>query len=81
MTSHDLTCQELVELVTEYFEDMLPAEERARFEDHLGECSGCTTYLEQMGQTINLLGQLTEEMIPPQARQELLQIFRDWKPG
>jgi anti-sigma factor RsiW len=48
----DLTCHELIELVTDYLEDALPAHERARFEAHLGECEGCVAYVEQMRTTI-----------------------------
>ena len=79
MTAGNLTCKELVELVTEYFEDTLPPADRARFEQHLARCAGCTNYLDQMRRTIDMLGKLTEESIAPQAREELLQIFRDWK--
>jgi anti-sigma factor RsiW len=75
----ELTCQELVELVTEYLEGTLPAVERARFEAHLTTCPYCRTYLEQMRQTIGLLGQLSEEALDPAARDELLRCFRDWK--
>lgn len=77
--SAELTCQELVELVTEYLEGSLPAAQRARFEAHLAECPYCRIYLEQMRETIRLLGRLTEETIPPTAKQELLRLFRDWK--
>ena len=41
----ELTCRELVELVTDYLEDRLPAHERARFEAHLGECAACAAYV------------------------------------
>lgn len=74
-----MTCQELVELVTDYLEDVLPQHERARFEAHLAECEGCTNYLEQMRQTIQLAGRITEESVPAGARDELLAIFRTWK--
>lgn len=77
--SRDLTCKELVELVTEYIEGTLPAAERARFEAHLPACSGCRTYLDQMRRTIRAMGRLTEATIPPPARDELLSIFRNWK--
>ena len=53
-----LTCQEFVELVTEYLEGRLVVQERQRFELHLADCTGCTIYLEQMRQTIRLLHQL-----------------------
>jgi predicted anti-sigma-YlaC factor YlaD len=74
-----MDCKELVELVTEYFEGTLPETERARFEAHLGTCSGCQNYLKQMQQTIRTLGKLTEETLPPQTRDELLQVFKNWK--
>jgi anti-sigma factor RsiW len=77
----DLSCQELVELATEYLEDALPPPERARFEQHLAACPGCQTYLEQMRQTIRLLGRVTEESLEPYARDQLLDLFRSWKRG
>jgi anti-sigma factor RsiW len=74
-----LTCQELVELVTEYFEGTLPARERIRFERHLSTCPYCTTYLDQMQITIRTLGRLPEETISADAREALLGAFREWK--
>lgn len=74
-----MTCKELVELVTEYLEGTLPPDERERFEAHLATCQGCTNYLAQMRQTINLVGKLTEDSISPEASSELLRIFRNWK--
>jgi predicted anti-sigma-YlaC factor YlaD len=74
-----LTCKELVELVTDYLEGTLPPAEQTRFEEHLGVCSGCRHYLEQMRQTVRALGTLTEETIEPPARDTLLHLFRDWK--
>lgn len=75
----DLPCQELVELVTEYLEQRLPDNVRARFEAHLARCPGCRTYLEQMRQTIRALGRLPTDSIEPEARERLLEVFRDWK--
>ncbi|MFN8596148.1 MAG: zf-HC2 domain-containing protein [Anaerolineae bacterium] len=77
--SEPLTCQELVELVTEYLEGALPPPARMRFEDHLRLCEGCTQYVEQMRTTINLTGHLSEESIEPQAKADLLNVFRQWK--
>jgi anti-sigma factor RsiW len=77
----EMSCKELVEVITEYLEGTLPPAERARFEQHLAECPGCQTYLEQMRLTIRTLGRLTEESLPSAARQELLKAFRDWKKG
>ena len=60
----DLTCRELVELVTDYLEETLPPTERARFEAHLADCDDCPLYLGQMRLTIRALGALTEERVP-----------------
>jgi len=75
----EMTCQELVEVVTEYLEGTLSMLDKARFEEHLAVCPYCRIYLEQMRQTINALGKLTQESIAPETRAELLQLFRDWK--
>jgi anti-sigma factor RsiW len=74
-----VTCIELVELVTEYLEGSMPADERTRFDAHVSGCEGCTTYLEQIRITIRLTGMLTEEQITPDARDALLGVFRDWR--
>jgi anti-sigma factor RsiW len=76
---NDLTCQELVELVTDYLEGALSASERARFNRHIDGCPHCTTYLDQMRITIRTLGRLPEETVPPAARDALLSAFQDWK--
>jgi len=77
--SNELSCQELVELVTEYLEGTLPAHERARFEAHLAICAGCRNYLDQMRRTIQMVGALKEEAIPDDAKERLLCAFRTWK--
>ena len=72
------SCQELVELCTDYLENALVAEERERFEGHLAECGNCRIYLEQMRETIALTGRLTPESLSPEAERELLDVFRSW---
>jgi anti-sigma factor RsiW len=74
-----LSCRELVELVTDYLEGALPEEERLRFEDHIGRCGACKIYLEQIRQTITLLGRLPEPALSPDAERELLEAFRGWR--
>ncbi len=75
----DLTCQELVDLVTEYLEHALEPAERDRFEAHLSECDDCVNYVEQLRVTVRIVGQLTEDDLTEQARSELLAAFRTWK--
>ena len=77
-TVEQLSCQELVELVTDYLEDALPPVERARFEAHIEPCDGCRTYLEQIRTTIALTGRLTPEQLEPAAEAALLGAFRHW---
>ena len=74
-----ISCRELVELVTDYLEGVLPTEERARFEEHIARCGGCKTYLEQIRQTIAQLGHLPEEALTPDAERVLLEAFRGWR--
>lgn len=76
--SRDLTCAEVVELVTEYLEGGLSASERERFEEHLGVCDLCTSYLEQMRVTITSTGRLREEDLAPEVEDALIQVFRGW---
>ena len=79
MSVDELTCKELVEVVTEYLEGLLPPAERVRFEEHVAFCSWCRTYLDQMRQTVRLTGTLGENDLSPEARDGLLRVFRDWK--
>jgi anti-sigma factor RsiW len=78
-TYEELSCQELVELVTDYLEDALPAELHDRFERHIAHCSGCQAYLEQMHATIRATGMLTAESLSPEAESALLDAFRGWR--
>ena len=74
-----LSCQELVELVTDYLEGALDERDRRAFDAHLAACDGCTEYLEQIRTTIRLVGTLTPNDLTQTAETVLLQAFRDWK--
>ena len=74
-----LSCQELVELVTEYLEGALDERDLRAFEGHLAACDGCTEYVEQLRTTIRLIGSLTPNDLTQDAETTLLQAFRDWK--
>lgn len=74
-----LACLELVELVTEYLDDALPPVDRARFERHLMTCDGCTTYVEQIRQTIAATGSIGPEVIPPEGVERLLRVYREFR--
>ena len=66
-----LSCQELVELVTDYLEGALAPGDLRRFEDHIAGCDGCTEYLEQFRRTIALVGTLTPDDLTPEAELEI----------
>ena len=76
---NEMSCKELVEVITEYLEGTLPEAERARFDYHLGLCPGCQTYLDQIRLTVRVVGRLSEESIAPEARNEFLKAFRNWQ--
>jgi anti-sigma factor RsiW len=79
MDVEELSCQELVELVTDYLEDALDERDRRAFEGHLGDCDGCTEYVEQLRVTIRITGTIEPKDLSPQAEDALLQAFRDWR--
>jgi len=58
---HEITCQQFVELVTDYFDGSLPGATRTRVEEHLVMCDWCVTYAEQMLETILALNELGSE--------------------
>ena len=73
-----ISCRDVVALVTDYFERALPAEQLSLLEQHLNFCDGCISYVEQMRLTKELVGRLEEEDVPVEAKDRLLQAFRDW---
>jgi len=72
-----LTCQEMVELVTDYLEDNLGWRDRRRVAKHLSVCDPCVRYIEQMRETLDLLGTVPVETLSPEAQTTLLDAFRD----
>jgi hypothetical protein len=54
----DLACRELVGIVTDYVDGVLPADWRTRADEHLRGCDGCTAYLAQIRDTVDLLARL-----------------------
>jgi anti-sigma factor RsiW len=73
-----LTCQEMVELVTDYVEGCLSWRDRRRFEAHLSGCDNCTEFLQQMRTMIALTGSLAGDDLNPARQGELLVQFRRW---
>jgi anti-sigma factor RsiW len=72
-----VSCQEIVELVTDYLEGALDPDMTAEVEAHLQLCDGCDIYVEQMRATIRELGTVPVETLSEPAQAELLRAFRD----
>jgi anti-sigma factor (TIGR02949 family) len=72
-----ISCQEVVEVVTDYLDGRLPQEDVAEFEAHIDLCDGCRSYLDQMRITIATVGRIEESDVPPEMRDRLLAAFRD----
>lgn len=79
-----LRCEELVELVTDYLEGAITDPDRLDLiEAHLQLCDPCSVYVEQMRQTIAMIGQVPKtqalartEQLPEPVREQLLEAFR-----
>jgi anti-sigma factor RsiW len=78
-TLEQLSCQELVELVTDYVEGALATADAERFEAHVATCDGCGAYLEQLRQVIRASGRLAPDALAPEAERELREAFRGWR--
>ena len=74
-----LTCSDIVELVTEYLDGSLPPDDATLFEQHLNFCDGCVWYVDQIRATVETVGRIDPQDVPPDVRDRLLTAFRDWK--
>jgi len=78
-TASDLACRELVQLVSDYLEGVLPAAERDQFEQHIASCPGCDVYLRQMRELVRVSGRIAVGAPQPEPPPELLRMFAVWK--
>ena len=77
--SEDLSCEALVQLVTDYVEGVLSTDDRRRFDEHIVFCDGCAAHLEQMRATITVVGGVSEQEMSAEAVDDLIAAFRGWK--
>lgn len=76
--NRELTCREVVALVTDYLEDALLPEMHAAVDEHVMGCPNCSAYYARMRNTIAMLRQLVqEEPTFPGTKEVLLQKFRE----
>ena len=67
-----------MEVVTDYLEGTMAPRQRERFEAHLTGCPHCQEYLAQMRHTLEVLGRIEPDNLPPGAEEELVALFRRW---
>lgn len=79
--SDELTCRELVEVVTDYLEGQLSRSERARFEEHIASCDGCSIYFDQIRRVARAGESLADTVVTREALAPLLAAFHGWKQG
>jgi anti-sigma factor RsiW len=75
----DIECQQAVELVTDYLEARLSRRDRRRFEAHIRACPNCSAYLDQIRATIALSHAIDQDDFTPQARADLIDLYRRWR--
>jgi anti-sigma factor RsiW len=78
---HEITCEQAVALVTDYLEDALTPEDRARFETHLSECTLCTEHFRQIRISISATGRARVNDLSSRTREDLMLLYRRWRDG
>ncbi len=73
------SCRQIYDLITEYDEGSLVADERRRFEEHVVICPPCRGFLSQMRATRDRVGQGSEPEFPPELENSIVRAFRAWK--
>ena len=74
-----ISCQEVVELVTDYLDGAMAPEDVARFDHHLSLCDGCVFYVDQIRMTIEAVGRAGAEDVPAETRDGLVAAFREFR--
>jgi putative zinc finger protein len=74
-----ITCREVVELATDYFEANLASDASERFAAHVAHCDGCQAYLRQIRITVDIVH--TVAAPGPVDPAGLVEDFRRWRAG
>jgi anti-sigma factor RsiW len=76
-----MSCQQFVEIVTDYLERQLDEARRLWTDEHLASCDACRSYLEQMRATIAALRDLGDEALDNAQREGILAAMRTARPS
>lgn len=77
MNRDDVACRQVVEVLTDYLEGVLPVEDRAALEQHLVLCEECATFLDQLRTTIGLTGRLRAEDVPDAVMSTVMRVVEE----
>ena len=61
VTADEVTCQQFVELITDYFESALGPATLSLVEEHLVMCDWCVAYADQIEATVATLAELNDD--------------------
>lgn len=75
-----LTCREVTELVTDYVEGRLGADDAERFRAHVAGCPHCTKYLEQLQAVARAAAHIPVPQPPPEIVGALARAFAERPP-
>jgi len=73
-----LTCREVVELITDYFEGALDPLLHGRVARHIDGCRGCRIYVDQIRTTSAILADLPGTQPSAEVCEELVRAFSSW---
>jgi anti-sigma factor RsiW len=76
-----MSCQQFVEIVTDYLEQQLDEARKLWTDEHLAECDACREYLRQMRETISALRNLGDESLDAEQRDRILAAMRTARPA
>lgn len=76
-----MSCQQFVEIVTDYLEQQLDEARKLWTDEHLAECDACREYLRQMRETISALRNLGDESLDAEQRDRILAAMRTAGPA
>lgn len=72
----DVSCRELVELMSEYLDKALPNDALEAVSAHLTDCPGCQSALSHLQQTIAVTRTAEVAALTPEVRRRLIDEFR-----
>lgn len=70
---NSLTCQQLIDFLSDYLDGALPGETLAAFETHLAVCPDCVAYLENFRATLHAAKAAFASQTAPDMPEEFVQ--------